>query len=171
MARDPLAVAFCTCIKRRLMRSRGAHGCCHSRCDVSAKSVFLNSVRGSRAPRGGRAGRANFSQKTPSAAVCAQGVPHEAVGLWSSLGKLYSRGVLRRATSSEARAATPCTVRSLSRLFSPRVRVIDERGTSSTCARIRMRRSLAAPSTGGDDTRTRRRPSRTPSMPSREARG
>jgi hypothetical protein len=78
---------------------------------------------------------------------------------------------VRRAISSDARGATPRTVTSLSRLFTPLVRAIELRGTAIASARMRKRRSFAAPSTGGDDTRTRRRPSRTPSKPSFVARG
>ncbi len=77
----------------------------------------------------------------------------------------------RRVMSSDARRATPSTITSLSRLFMPLVRAIELRGTPIASARMRRRRSFAAPSTGGVETLTRSRPSRTPSMPSFVARG
>jgi hypothetical protein len=69
MARGPLDGVFRTRIKRRLEPSRRARGCCHSRCDVNAKSVFLNSVRGSRAPRVAREGPGISAKKRHSTRI------------------------------------------------------------------------------------------------------
>lgn len=144
-------VAFCAvgthvCPVLISLRARQS---CHSRFDMNALVCSERSASVALKPE-------NQAKKQHRAANGARG---------------HSRFPPSRAMSSEARGATPCTITSLSRLFAPRVRASELRGTAKTSAKMRIRRSFAAPSTGGDDTRTRNRPSRTPSMPSCEARG
>ena len=79
--------------------------------------------------------------------------------------------VVKRESNSECRAAAARTRTSLSRLEIPRVRMNAASGVASSRERILINRSFAAPSTGGADTRTSKRPSRTHPIPSGEARG
>jgi len=83
----------------------------------------------------------------------------------------HTERVEKRARSSACRAAAARTSTSLSRLATPRVRISVASGVASSRERTRINRSFAAPSTGGADTRTSSRPSRTWPKPSGDERG